>query len=296
MKKELDRMRDMALFVQVAAQGSLTRAAESTGVPASTLSRRISEFESQIGVKLLHRSTRRLALTDIGQRYLERITDVVDRARAISGELEEEMGRPTGHLRVCAPVDFNAYFPEAALADYCASHPGVRFELHCSAQLPDLATEPYDICIATTEPPQASRMVRRRIGMAEYQLYAAPAYLRAYGVPAHPAELARHRCVVMPDPESGLALTDGNASAQVALAPLLVLNNQLAVENLLRDGLGIGPLTRGRADALVREGALAPVLPGWTLPPRPILALTASRALPARVRGFIDLLVARVVT
>ena len=296
MKKELDRMRDMALFVQVAALGSLTRAAESTGVPASTLSRRISEFESQIGVKLLHRSTRRLALTDIGQRYLERITDVVDRARAISGELEEEMGRPTGHLRVCAPVDFNAYFPEAALADYCASHPGVRFELHCSAELPDLATEPYDVCIATAEPPRASRMVRRRIGMAGYQLYASPAYLHDFGDPAHPADLARHRCLLMPDAGPGLALANGDARTQVDVAPLLVLNNQLAVENLLRDGLGIGPLTRGRAARLVRDGVLLPVLPGWTLPPRPILALTASRALPARVRGFIDLLAARVVT
>jgi DNA-binding transcriptional LysR family regulator len=296
MKKELDRMRDMALFAHVAALGSLTRAAESTGVPASTLSRRISEFESQIGVKLLHRSTRRLALTDIGQRYLDRITDVVDRARAISGELEDEMVRPTGPLRVCAPVDFSAYFPEAALADYCASHPGVRVELHCSADLPDLATEPYDLCIATLEPPRASRMVRRRIGMAEYQCYASPAYLRAFGEPAHPADLARHRCIVMPGTASGLSLSNGTATAHVDIAPLLVLNHQLAMENLLRDGLGIGPLTRGRADRLVRDGALLPVLDGWALPPRPILALTASRALPARVRGFIDLLAAQVVT
>lgn len=296
MKKELDRMRDMALFAHVATLGSLTRAAETTGVPASTLSRRMSEFESQIGVKLLHRSTRRLALTDIGQRYLERITEVVDRARAISGELEEELARPTGLLRVCVPVDFSAYVPETALADYCATHPGVTFELHCSAELPDLAAEAYDVCIATTEPPEASRMVQRRIGMARYQLYASPAYVREFGVPATPAELARHRCILMPDAAPGLSLSSKDASAHVDLAPLLVLNNQLAVENLLRDGLGIGPLTRGRASSLVESGALQPVLADWALAPRPILALTASRVQPARVRAFIDLLAQRVVT
>ncbi|WZB76631.1 LysR substrate-binding domain-containing protein [Achromobacter insuavis] len=125
------------------------------------------------------------------------------------------MARPTGQLRVCAPVDFSAYFPDAALADYCASHPGVRVELHCSAELPDLATEPFDVCIATVEPPQASRMVRRRVGMAGYQLYAAPAYLRAFGEPTHPADLARHRCLALPDGGPGLALANGNASAQV---------------------------------------------------------------------------------
>ncbi|KAJ8135146.1 hypothetical protein OY671_011641, partial [Metschnikowia pulcherrima] len=140
------------------------------------------------------------------------------------------------------------------------------------------------------------RMVRRRVGMAGYQLYASPAYSRAFGEPTHPADSARHRCLASPDSGPGSASANGPASAQVDVAPSSVSNNSSASENSSRDGSGIGPSTPGRADRSVRQGASLPVSPGWASPSRPISALTASRALPARVRGFIDSSAARVVT
>lgn len=282
----------MLLFSMVAAAGSFTRAARMSQIPTATLSRRISVLEEQIGVKLLHRSTRNLALTQVGQHYLQRVVELLDHARAISSELEGEMDRLIGNLRVCVPVDFDAYFPESLLSEYCDSLPGVTVELRCSPELPDLVSDPYDVCISVNEPPGASWVVRRHIGDVRYQLYASPTYLQDFGAPVRPADLVRHRCILMTDAESGLSLTGKEGHVRVSVPPLLVLNNQLTLESLLCKGLGVGPLSRRRAAPLVASGVLAPVLPQWALEPKSILALTASRRLPARVEAFIERLAA----
>ncbi|OZI30792.1 hypothetical protein CAL29_22685 [Bordetella genomosp. 10] len=290
MMKEIDRLRDMALFAEVAKAGSFTKASEVTGVPTSTLSRRITEFEAELRVQLLNRSTRRVTLTETGARYVAQINDFLRLAYAVNTELGSENSTPSGQLRVSMPGDFAVYFVDTLFAQFREAYPQIVFDLCLTAGLPDLAGERFDASIFIGEPPPTARLVARRVIMLNWRLYASKAYLARYGHPETPADLMKHQCLFTPEPDPvrGWVLKNGEATEWVKPTPLMVTNSRGVIRELVAQDMGIGLLGQTHGVVLERTGRIQRVLPDWELEPVPLYIVTTSRLLPARVRVFVD--------
>ncbi len=293
MNRDIDRLRDMAFFAAVAKAGSFTKASLELDVPTSTLSRRITEFEADIKIKLFNRTTRRVTLTETGARYLQQIDDIVQQAKTVNDELNSETSDPSGVLRVSMPNDFATYFADAHFAEFHAIYPRISFDIFLTTTLPDLMTQRHDVAVLTGEPPAASRLVARRVGLVRRHLYASPEYLAARGMPREPAQLADHQCLFAQEAETGAGWTLHSGAQQVPVrpTPLLATNSQSLIRQLMLQGMGIGQLSRTQAAALLQNGQIVRVLPEWELDPVPLYILTASRLVPARVRVFVDFLV-----
>lgn len=292
MNRDVDRLRDMALFAEVARVGTFIKASETLGVPVSTLSRRVSEFEKGINVKLFHRSTRKTTLTEVGARYYQQIEDILQQVRLVNDELGSETSTPDGQLRVSMPADFGAYLADVHFDELRAAYPSITYEFFLTSAVVDLMVDRYDVSILIGEPPGASRLIARRIGTVHRHLYAAPKYLERHRVPAKPEQLNSHTCLFPPPVESGggWLMRNGPDVIHVHPDPLLMINSQAVIRQLVIHGMGIGQLSRSYAAALVRTGSLVAVLPEWELDPQALYVLTASRLLPARVRVFVDFL------
>lgn len=187
----MDLLNDMALFVEVARAMSFRRAAEALGMPNSTLSRRVSALEKAIGLRLMHRTTRRLELTEAGQLYYERCKRIVEEARLAHEQLGELLAQPSGVLRASLPVDFANSTLAPLIAEFARRHPGIRFEFDLTPRRVDLVSEPFDVAIRMGAS-QDSTLVARLLATLDTHLYASPAYVSRVGPPRQPADLARH--------------------------------------------------------------------------------------------------------
>jgi len=282
----------MALFVDVVNAMSFTRAAERLGMPKSSLSRRIALLERAIGVRLLNRTTRSLELTEAGAAYHARCVEIVDAAEVAHEELADLVRTPRGHLRVSMLPDLGVVFLAPLLATFARLHPAISFEIDLSPRRVDLLAEGYDVAIRAGVLADSS-MTARRLAMMEASLYAAPAYLAARGVPAHPGDLAEHACLRLPLGSVGgrWRLIRGDETIDVDVDGSFAVNNMGMTRRLAELGLGIAFIHRYMVQDALDAGTLMPVLPEWTLPPTPLYAFTATRLLPAKVRAFIEFLV-----
>lgn len=267
-------------------------ASRALAMPVSTLSRRIADFERRLGVQLLVRSTRRVELTESGNRYFERCCQLLDAADSAHAELLGEQDCPRGPLRVSASQDFALTFLPPILADFCGRYPGITFDLDVTPRVVDMIAEGIDVTIRTGALPD-SQLLARRLGSYATSLYAAPAYLRLVEGPASPAELERHECLCLAgvaDGQGAWTLQRGQEIARVPVRGRLVANSGRLLLDLAIAGLGVAAINDVIARRAVEWGSLVRVLPEWTLPPVPVHALTPSRLLPARTRLFLDCL------
>lgn len=287
------RADDLILFAQVVQAGSFTRTAARTGLPKATLSRRLSELENGLGERLLQRSTRRLALTEFGERMLVHAQRLVDETQEAAALALHRQVTPQGTLRVSLPPEFHALSLVEVVAEFSARHPDVRLELDLSARRVDLVAERFDLAVrAATELPDDRTLVARRIATLDGGLYASPDYLKRHGAPREPAGLEDHL---------GLALVAGHGEKQAwrlargderwqGLPRRTLSANSLGLQQALAvRGLGIVGLSLRFARDLTREGALERVLPQWSLPPVVIWCVTPGRhLLPKRTQAFIE--------
>lgn len=286
---------DLILFAQLMEVGSFSRAAERTGLPKSTLSRRISGLEAKLGERLLTRSTRRLAITEFGERILDHAKRLREETEAASAMALHRQALPRGVLRVSLPPDFVELDLTPLLLQYAADYPEVRLELDLSPRRVDLLAERFDLALrAASRLPDDTTLVARKLCEFTNALYASPAYLKRYGDPAKPAELLSH---------VGLRLIGGNGDtipwrlsrgAEVweglPDGPLAA-NSPALQRDLAAHGMGIVGLTSRFAEKWVAQGLLQRVLPQWTLPTVTIWCVTPGRRLlPARTLAFIDML------
>lgn len=283
---------DVVLFVAVARTKSFSRAAKALRVPVSTLSRRVADFEGKLGVQLLHRTTRQVVLTPAGARYFEQAQAIVDAAEAAHAELRGEAELPRGTLRISTTQDFALTYLWPVLQEFAVRHPDVSFELDFAARAVDLLAEGFDLAIRLGPLPD-SALQARRLGSSVQSLYAAPAYLRRAGTPRAPRELEQHECVRLHGEAARptrWSLQRGGAVETVEVRGRFVANAMRVLCELARSGMGVALIDEGIAGPEVAAGALERVLPGWSAPPTPIHALTASRLLPSRTRLLLDCL------
>ncbi len=280
----------MALFVEVVKAGSFRGAADAIGMPNSTLSRRIGALEKAIGLRLLHRTTRRIEPTEAGRLYYERSKRIVEEARLVHEQLGNMLARPSGLLRASMPEGFANIFLAPLVAGFARRYPDIRFEFDLSPRLADLVGEPVDVAIRMGEPPD-SGLVARRLARLPRHLYASPRYLERAGEPQQPADLARHECLRMQAAKAGTwTLHRGTETAEVAIGGRFLLNSIGMIQQLAAQDMGIAVLAEHVAADDVAGGRLRRVLPQWAVAPIPVYAMTETRLLPAKTQRFIDYL------
>lgn len=285
---------DLLIFARVAELGSFSRAADRLGCPKSTVSRRIAGLETQLGERLLQRTTRRQQLTEFGQQLLEHARQVALEVEAVALLREQRQAAPSGRLRVSMPSDFANLFLGDMLAAFVALHPAITLELDLSPRRVDLLAEGIDVAVRIGSLPDDAWLAARRLTVFSNGLYAAPDYLAERGEPAHPDELLRHQAVRLlggqgePLPwtlRHGDQVWEGLPPGRVsANSPELLLR-------LARAGGGIAAVPDLFALPMLQRGLLRRVLPDWCLPPHPAWAVFPGRKLmPAKTRVFIDML------
>jgi len=284
------RLEDMALFARIVERGSLSAAARDLGLSKSLVSRRLGQLEDRLGARLVNRTTRRLALTDIGREFNERARRVLleaDEAEACAHEASTEL---RGRLRIAAPVSFGYLHLAAALAAFLIEHPKVEVELELNDRFIDLVGEGYDLGIRSCQLEDSSLVVRP-IAASHILLTAAPAYIAKHGVPETPNDLARHVCLIYGNQPAARVwrFRDQDKWITPAIRPQLVANNGDVLCRAAIEGLGIVALPSFIIGPAIAAGSLRLLLPGFPMPEQPIQAIyPAGRPLPQRLRGFID--------
>ena len=286
---------DLILFAHIIEAGSFSRAAARTGLPKSTLSRRITLLESKFGERLLTRSTRRLAITEFGERILEHAKRLLEETEAASALAQNRQGTPRGVLRVSLPPDFIELDLTPALLQFAADYPEVRLELDLSPRRVDLLAERFDLAVrVASRLPDDATLVARQLCSLPNGLYASPAYLLRYGTPSHPDELLKHVGLRLiggsGDPVPWHLERPGEHWEGLANGPLAA-NSPSLQRDLAAHGLGIVGLAERFAGKWVEQGLLKRVLPEWQLPTVTIWCVTPGRRLlPTRTLAFIEML------
>ncbi len=292
---------DIALFVEVVNAKNFTEASKRTGVPVSTISRRISNLEKTIALKLFNRTTRKVEVTEAGKAYYARCAHLIAEAQLAHEEISETVNTPKGTLRISCTPDFATAFLPEVLIEYAGRYPDVQIELDLSHRKVDLISENFDASLRFGRLPD-SNLIARKIASLPLSLYASPQYLKSSPPIKVPSDLSKHRCIRMNSDENGSNWTLNSIKNQID-EPIIVpvhgkycVSSFLFIRKLLLNHVGIGLMD----DLIVKndfsKGDLVRVLPLWYLSPVDLTLLTPSRLLPARVRLFADLLRDRLAT
>jgi len=284
----LEYLNDMALFVEVVKAKGFRGAGEVLGIPNSTVSRRIAALEKVIGLRLLHRTTRKIELTEAGQVYFERCKRIVDEARLAHEQLGGMLAQPTGVLRASLPVDFAQTYLAPLIAEFAQLYPGLTFELELTSRRVDLVSEPYDVAIRMGELAD-SQLIARQLALLTPQLYAAPGYLAQHGAPRAPQELEDHACLGL-SKAATWTLLDGAQSVAVATGSRFAINNVGLLRRMATFDMGILLLPEQIVADDLAAGRLQRILPQWHGKPTPVYALTETRLVPAKTQRFIEFL------
>jgi DNA-binding transcriptional LysR family regulator len=285
---------DLLLFARVVEEGSFSRAAGRLGMPKSTLSRRLSALEAQLGERLLLRTTRKLTVTDFGNVVLTHAQQVTAEVEATLALTQHRQLEPSGRLRVSMPSDFANEVLGPLLAEFIARHPAIALELDLSPRRVDLIGENFDVAIRIGDLPDDASLAARRLAVFSVGMYASPAYLARRGLPSEPEALMEHDVLrllgrngepapwrLKRDQVLWEGLPPGRASA----------NSPELLVRLARAGAGITMLSDHFAAPDVESGELVQVLADWSLPPVTAWAVFPGRRLmPARTRVFLDAL------
>jgi DNA-binding transcriptional LysR family regulator len=284
----MELLNDMALFVEVANTMSFRRAADATGVPNSTLSRRINALEKAVGLRLFHRTTRKVELTEAGQLYYERCRRIVDEARIAHEQLGEMLAQPSGVLRASLPVDFATIYLAPLIAEFARRYPGISFDFDLTPRRVDLVSEPFDVAIRMGEL-TSSNLIARLLARLPVQAYASPRYLELSGEPSHPSHLAQHECLGFPKAGKWTLRREAE-NVEVDVGGRFMVNSVGMFRRLATLDLGVILLPEEIAAEDLAAGRLRRVLPGWQGNPIPVYALTETRLLPAKTQRFVEFL------
>lgn len=288
----------MSEFARIVETGSFTAAARDLGISIPSLSKRVAELERELNTRLLHRTTRKLSLTEAGSVYYEHCARVVEEAKKAEEAVARLNEAPRGLLRITAPVAFGSFHVASAIPDFLARYPEVRIDLELNDHLVDLAEDGFDLAIRLTGDPQPN-LVARRLATTSKLVCAAPEYWQRQGKPRSPAELAHHNCILW---GSGPTISEwffnGPAGEQrVHVSGNLRVNGSEALREAALGGLGVIRLTSISVDRELASGRLETALEGYASPDTDIYAMyLPNRYLSKKTRAFIDFLTARCAT
>lgn len=280
------------VLVRVVQAGSFRGAARALGLPKTTVSRKVTELEEQLGARLLHRTTRSLALTDAGAAFVEETEAALAHLEAAEQAVSSLQRAPRGRVRVTTTVAFGQMFMAPMVAEFLRAHPAVEVALHVDNRPIDLIRERYDVALRTGHLPD-SGLVARQVGAGSYRVVASPAYLRAHGTPRRPEDLTAHACLLGAVGSGAARATwafgAGRRARQIPVAGRFVADDLIVVREAALAGLGLARLPWVIVHDAVRARRLVAVLEDHAPPPTPLhIVHVGGRHLPPRVRAFVD--------
>ncbi|GJA72193.1 LysR family transcriptional regulator [Aeromonas caviae] len=273
------------LFVKVVQEGGFSHAAAALGMPTGTISRRISQLEEQLGCSLLHRSTRKLRLTDEGLRYYERLCTPLAEIEQATGEIRGEETDISGLIRLAAPIALSNTILVDMLADFGLRYPGVQFDIRQSNDHALQADQDRDLVFFNGELPQTLPNALC-LGHIQYGLFASPLYLEKMGVPT---QLEEHDLIYCwPHQHWQLSGRDEQTIC-IKRTPRLCIDQTQAAVRAAQRHLGIVNAPQHYVHPFLQDGQLVPVLPDWQSGKRPFYMLHCQpRFTPLRVKMFAD--------
>jgi DNA-binding transcriptional LysR family regulator len=292
----MDKFAAVEVFVQVAESGSLTKASEALGLSISAASRFLIALEDHLAVRLVHRTTRKLHLTDAGMEFYRRSKALLTDLREAEAVVTEATVKPTGVLRVTASLSFCLLQIEPLLPTFTARYPDVSVEIVAANRYYDIIDNNVDLAIRTRQFEGDSNITIRRLAATRRVLAASPGYLKRRGTPKTPAELASHAMLIYSyaiDPYE-LNFRRGEEKASITVKPLLEANDGQLIVRAALDGMGILVQPKYIVYDDIARGALVPVLDHWDLPRLTMNFAFQTRAhMPAKVRLFMDAMLER---
>lgn len=293
----INEFRAISMFAKAIELGSIRRAAQAQGVTPQAASQAIAQLEQHLGVRLLHRTTRNLALTEEGQRLLENTQPAIaalDRALAMAREAKDDIAGP---LRIVGPKSSFAPILMPLLEEFCRAYPGIQPDVQLDDGIGNWVLDRVDVGFRIGASPSEG-VIGRQLFPIQMIVCAAPAYLATYGVPATPDDLVTHRCSVYRHPATGTVapwyLTVDGKFERRPMSPAFSTNDSELELQAVLSGQAIGQLANFSAAAHIRAGRLVPVLLPHISAHIGLHIYYGSRsAQPRRVRLFLDLAISR---
>lgn len=288
----MSRFSDLEIFVEVASAGSFSKAAATLGISKSHVSKTLSSLEDRLGARLLHRTTRKLSLTDEGLAYYDRgariLADMDEAEQAVSANA----AAPQGRLRMTLPPSLGRGALLVAIADFMAAYPDVEVHADFTERAVDLVEDGYDLAVRVSQLADSSFIARR---LAPVSLYVCGSddYFAAHGEPSTPSELEEHVCLLYSrqGPQWHFRGDDGDFTVRVS--GRMVSNDAWALVEAAARGLGLAQLPNFDAAEPIRQGRLRPVLTRYAEWGAAYVVYPHRRHLSAKVRAFVDFLVER---
>lgn len=288
----MNKLQAMEVFIQVVDCGSFTKAAEMLNLPKATVSTLVQTLESTLSVKLLHRTTRQVMITSDGAAYYERCVQILSDVRDAEESLSRHRLNPSGRLRVDTPSGPATEILIPALPAFFERYPDITMELGSTDRPVDLVEEGVDCAVRGGELIDPN-LIARRIGVINFVTCASPDYIARNGMPQHPRDLERHRCVNYFSAKNGKILNwdfarDGER-IEVALPGAIALNDSNAYVQAGLAGLGVIMMTDYLLTGHLAAGRMVQVLPEWRSDPLPVhIVYPQNRHLSAKVRVFVE--------
>lgn len=288
----MDRFHAMRAFIRVAELASFTRAAESLGQPKASVSLLVQQLENQLGARLLHRTTRRVSLTQDGQACYERCKDLLADAEEIEAMFQLEASQLRGRLRVDMNQAVARDLVLPHLAEFLLAHPQLELELSCTDHRVDLIREGFD-CVVRVGGQVDPGLIARALGHMEQINCASPAYLQHFGTPRNLQDLAKHRLVhyvpTLGARADGWEYLQAGERRSLDMPGTLTVNSTDAYSQACLAGLGLIQVPRVGVLPYLADGRLVEVLPEYRAAPMPVFLLYPHRRnLSKRVQVFMD--------
>lgn len=286
----LGNFNDIATFVSVVKAGSFTSAGQQLGITRSAVGKIIARLEARLQVRLLHRTPQSLGLTDDGEVFFARCTQLLDELEETETAMAARSATPTGTVRISLPIALGHSQVLPVIAAFLAHWPAVTAEVSFSDRFVDLVDEGFDIAIRVGEPKPDSRLIARTVATQQLLTCAAPAYLARHGVPATPSDLAGHQCLqfVSGGRPEAWSFT-GIDQALANLGGRVRMDSAEALVTAAVSGMGVIHLPSYLLAQHLGEGRLQPLLQPFAPEPLPIRAVYPTRRhLTPKVRLFID--------
>ncbi len=288
----MQQLSGLAAFIQAADAGSFGAAAKALGLSVPAVSKSVKTLEADLGVRLFHRTTRGLNLTEEGQAYLERVRPLLEQLQQASQDLRESQGAVEGPLRISAPTGFGRHCIVPLLPEFLLAHPGVQIELHLDDGFADMVAGRFDIAIRNGRLVE-SNIVARQIAPMRLVVCGSPAYLAARGTPRSLDDLAQHNCINYRIASNGRIFgwefeSDGERITRAVSGNLTVNTPEVTCFAAVQ-GLGLAQLGTYHCAGPVRDGRLVPVLRDHICTLRGHwLCYLERKHLPQRVKAFAD--------
>jgi DNA-binding transcriptional LysR family regulator len=292
----VNKLAGMEMFVRVVESGSFSAAAAISRVWATMVAKHIRAIEDRLGARLLHRTTRRQQLSDVGRLYYERCKQALADVELAEASASELQSSPRGRLRLIAPVSFGSHSLVPVLSEYMNQHPDVSIELTLDNRRPHLLDEGFELGIHIGDIDEPG-LVARPLRPYRRRLAAAPAYLARHGQPEHPEQLGVHECLgpsYWRRHDLWRLVGPNGETCNVAVQGRFTANQGNALRIAALNGIGIALQPEAVLADDLAAGRLLPVLPDWSLAPSPMYLIYAQNRRPtAKLRSAIDFLLAR---